>query len=477
MPKSSKREQWNKLSLAYMKKYPSFIYFLGLSLLLGMFSSCKRTDPEFTEGSVQLRFSEDTVYFDTLLSTVKSTTKRLRVYNDASKAVSISTIGITNTSNAFSLTVNGIEGNAFENTDLLAGDSLLILLNATLEDQNENLPYVVEETLSFTTNGAEQTVPVIAWGQDAHFLRDSVLVCNSVWTAGKPYVIYDDILVDSLCSLTIEPGTRVYSHFGSTIYVQGTLLANGTAQSPIEFTNDRFDSGFDTAPGQWNGIVFLEGSKSNQITFATIKNAHNAIWLGTPDNDTLPNLTLANTIIENNTGSGILTFTSDLSMTNCLVDNCGEFVLACLAGGNIQIVHSTLTNYGLGFFRTQPIAVFTNNLQLNDGSVLLGDLSVEMENSIVWGTQTDELAFNDSGDKSFNISISNNLIRTSDSNISNQNIVNQDPIFIAPYEFNYRIDTLSPAIDKGVDLGISIDLDSLQRDNKPDLGAYEWKQN
>ena len=458
-------------------KIKHYLFLTVLTLFSsGVIFSCKPPETEFTNGKVQLRFSEDTVFFDTLISTVKSVTKRLKIYNDESKAVSIAYIGITNASNAFDITVNGINGNDFEHTDLLAGDSLLILLNASLEEQNQDLPFVVEETLSFITNGVEQTVPVIAWGQDAHFLRDSVLVCNSTWTAGKPYVIYDNILVDSLCNLTIEPGTRIYSHFGSTIYVQGTVHANGTAQKPILFTNDRFDSGFDTAPGQWGGIVFLEGSKDNEISFTTIKNARDAIWLGTPDDDNIPDLTLTNTRIENTSGSGILCFTSDLSMTNCLVDNCGEFVLAALAGGTIEIAHSTLANYGLGFFRTQPIAVFTDNLELNDGSVLSGDLTVSVQNSIIWGTQQDEVVFSDAGGKLFDIDMSHNLIRSTDNSLSNKNIINQDPLFVSPFEFNYRIDTLSPAIDQGVDLGISFDLDSLQRDNLPDLGAYEWRQ-
>ena len=438
--------------------------------------SCKPPETEFTNEKIQLRFTEDTVYFDTLISTVKSITRRLRVYNDEPKAVTIGYIGITNASNAFSITVNGIEGNDFENTDLLAGDSLLILLNATLEEQNQDLPFVVEETLSFLTNGNEQILPVIAWGQDAYFLRDSVLACNSTWTAGKPYVIYDNILVDSLCNLSIEPGTRVYSHLGSSIYVQGTLHANGTVQAPIEFTNDRFDSGFDLAPGQWNGIVFLEGSKDNQISFATIKNAQDAIWLGTPDDDTIPDLTLTNTIIENTSGSGVLAFTSDLSMTNCMVNNCGEFVIAGLAGGNYAFIHTTFANYGYGFFRTQPIAVFTDNLQLSDGSLLTGYLTLSIQNSIIWGNQNDELVFSDAGQKLVDLSITDNLIRTTDSNWGNENILNQDPLFVAPFEFNYRIDTLSPAIDAAFDLGISVDLDSLQRDNFPDIGAYEWRQ-
>lgn len=477
MPKSSKRERWSNASLLRMKKRQILFSLLSFSLVSGSIISCKPPGADFTFEKTQLRLSADTIYFDTLISTVKSVTKRLRLYNDESKAVTIEHIGISNSSNAFSIIVNGIEGTDFDNTNLLPGDSLLVLLNANLEEQNQDLPYVIEETLSLTTNANEQRVPVIAWGQDAHFLRDSILVCNSTWTAGKPYVIYDNILVDSLCSLTIEPGTRVYSHVGSNIYIQGTIHSNGTAQEPVVFMNDRFDSGFDTAPGQWGGITFLEGSKDNTFDFTQIRNAQDGIWLGTPDNDTIPDLVMTNSIVENTTGSGVIAFTSDLSMTNCLVDNCGEFAMAGLAGGNYILLHNTFANFGYGFFRNQPVMVLTNNLQLNDGSIILGDLIAQAQNNIIWGNFSDEFFAVDSGDKLFDLTLTNNLIRTTDASVTDGNIVNEDPLFLSSQEFNYRIEDQSPAIDVGLNLGITTDLDSLQRDTKPDLGAYEWREN
>ncbi len=440
-------------------------------------ASCKPATPEFGLEPIQLRFSADTVYFDTLLSTVASITKRLRVYNDDAKAITIANIDISNSSDAFSIIVNGIEANSFENTNLLAGDSLLILLKANLQEQNQDLPFVVEESLSFSTNGVSQNIPVIAWGQDAHFIRDSVLVCNSVWKAGKPYVIYDNLLVDTLCYLTIEPGTRIYSHTGSIFFVKGTLLAKGNAASPILFTNDRFDNGFDNAVGQWGGIVFIEGSKSNRLDFTHIRNARNGIWLGTPDDDDIPDLVMNNSIIENTSGSGILAFTSDLTLTNCLINNCVEFNVAALAGGNYEFKHNTFANFGFGFFRSQPIIVFTNNLQLSDGSVIFDDLKADLSNNIIWGNKTDEIQLAESAEKLFEVTIKNNLISTSLAELAADNILNQDPLFVEPSEYNYRIDSLSPAIDKGVDLGILIDLDSLQRDKTPDIGAYEWRLN
>ncbi len=460
------------------KLFQHYLTKLGLMAAIAVvaFASCKPS-LEYELAPTQLRFSADTVYFDTLLTTVISITKRLRVYNDNDKAVTISSIGISNSSDAFSIIVNGVEGNDFTNTDLLGGDSLLILLKANLQEQNQDLPYVVEEALQFSTNGAAQQIPVIAWGQDAHFLRDSILVCNTVWTAGKPYVISNNILIDSLCKLTIEPGTRIFSHIGSSIYIKGTVESKGSAQSPVLFMNDRFDNGFDNAQGQWGGLVFLEGSQSNIMEFTTIRNAQNGIWLGTPDKDDIPDLVLNQCIIENMSGSGILSFSSDLSMTNSLINNCVEFNMAGLAGGNYDFKHNTFANFGFGFFRNQPVLVFTNNLQLSDGSIISEDLNAKLRNSIVWGSQNEELQFSNSGDKQFNVSFTNNLLRTELQEFEADNILNLDPLFVEPSVFDYRIDSLSPAIDVGVDLGILIDLDSLQRDSKPDVGAYEWIQN
>jgi len=448
-----------------------------LIVIVIMMDACKPNNVEFELAPVQLRLSADTVYFDTLLSTVTSTTKRLRIFNDDAKAVTISTIDISNSSDAFSIIVNGIEGNSFRNTDLLAGDSLLILLKANLQDQNQNLPFVVEESLTLSTNGVAQNIPVIAWGQDAHFLRDSVLVCNSVWKAGKPYVIYDNVLIDTLCNLTIEPGTRIFSHIGSTIFVKGTIKAQGNAVSPILFTNDRFDNGFDNAPGQWGGIVFIEGSKDNELSFTHIRNAQNGIWLGTPDDDDIPDLIMNSSIIENVSGAGILSFTSDLTLTNCLINNCVEFNFAGLAGGNYDFKHNTFANFGYGFFRSQPIMVFTNNLQLSDGSVIFADLKANLNNNIIWGSKTDEIQLAQSTENLFDIAFMDNLMRSSMSEFATDNIINKDPLFTQPSEYNYRIDSLSPAINVGADLAIKIDLDSLQRDDKPDIGAYEWRQN
>ena len=48
-----------------------------------------------------------------------------------------------------------------------------------------------------------------------------------------------------------------------------------------------------------------------------------------------------------------------------------------------------------------------------------------------------------------------------------------DPEFMDPARYNYRLDTLSPAKDHGVFIGVGHDLDGNSRDALPDMGAYE----
>lgn len=399
------------------------------------------------------------------------------MYNYNNDAVSIATIALADVNTSYELTINGIKGTAFANTKLASGDSLLVLIDALIDNRDNDLPYVIEDQLNFNTNGNQQEVSVFSWGQDANYIKDSILVCNTTWTAGKPYVIYDNTLIDSLCTLVIEPGASIFSHFGSQIFVKGTIQANGSAEERIIFTNDRFDDDYQTFPGQWGGITFLPGSKDNHIRFTDIRNAEIGIWLGTPDEDDIPDLIIENSTLENMSNSALLAFTSDLEMNNCLLNNAGDILLGLLAGGNYTLNHNTIANYGFGLFKTQPSFVATNQLELSDGSVINGDLGLVINNCIVWGNTTDEIIFENSGSTEFSLSMSNNLLRSSNDFFNDfGNILNEDPLFIDPTVFDYQLDEGSPAIKTGKDFGFMIDLLGNPRVVPPDMGAYERQE-
>ncbi|QSE98029.1 right-handed parallel beta-helix repeat-containing protein [Fulvivirga lutea] len=461
-------------------------YILLLFVVLAF--ACQPEEEKFTsDASAKLRFSADTVLFDTVFTSLGSVTKRFRAYNDSKNAVNISSVSLANGPNSqFSIFVNGLAGPSLENIRILGGDSILILAEVTINPQDEDLPFIVTDQIQFNTNGNAQDVDLVAWGQDANFLRDSVLMCNTTWTAERPYVIYNSVLVNEGCQLTIEPGTKVYSHNGSFIFIAGTLSAIGTADERITFINDRFDESFKNAPGQWGGLIFLQGSDNNQINYADIRNANVGIYLGTPDDDTDPDLILSNTRIENMGGNsvvpsidslvqpgyGILAISSDLQATNVLVNNCQINTLANIAGGNYDYRHCTFGNFSFDFFRRDPSVVFSNNLVLGDNSLLVSDLSVTMSNSIVWGSLREELLTSNAEEAGYSLTLSNNILRTQTEALASANIV-EDPKFLDPAEYDYSLDTLSPAKDTGLDFGITTDLEGKMRDSQPDIGAFE----
>ncbi len=450
----------------------------GLLVAFVVFISCTPEDEKIDSGNIQpLTFSTDTVIFDTIFTAVGSVTKRLIVGNPNKNAVRISTINLaTGSSSPYTIFVDGVPDDQFQDEILLGNDSLLVLIQVMIDPQEEDLPFLVKDSIVFNTNNISQHVKLISYGQDANFLNDSILACNEVWDSNKPYVISNSVLIDTLCTLTVKKGVRVFSDNNSFVFVKGRLLVEGEADSPVLFSNSRLDEDFINAPGQWGGIIFLPGSAGNNINFASIRNAAVGLNLDTFDNDTLPEIIVNNTIIENMSASGILTIGADVYATNVLIDNCAEFMTGNFGGGYHTYIHCTFANSETDFFRQNPSFAFTDNFNQNNRT-LVSDLFVNLDNSIVWGNLEEELVFDLSGETNSVLIIANSILKTNLELDINNNLLNENPKFIDPANFNYRLDTLSPAKDAGGPSSLLLDLDGNPRDADPDLGAYERIEN
>lgn len=455
---------------------------LVLIVVAGLGLACQPEEEILAGEAVQLLFEKDSLQFDTLFTTEKSITRRLRVYNPAQKTVLIESIFLQGGQQSpYSLYVEGTAGKAFGEQPLLPGDSLLLLLEARLPPTADTLPYLANDALVLINKGLRQEVPIVGWGQNALFLGDSVLACNTVWDSPLPYIIEESILVDSLCSLTLAKGSRLYFKPGAYLYVKGSLLARG--DSPVEdrilFRNHRRDPLYENQPGQWGGLIFLPGSRDNKLLYCDIRNAEYGIYLGTPDEDTEPDLELGYCRIENSLLGGLVSYTSDVLAYNTLVNTSAQYTVANLAGGHYTYEHCTFVNY---FSKREevPALVLSDHVELDDGSLLTAPLFVEMENSIVGGNlrSPDEILLDKAGAAPVELSFSHNLLRsTLESFSGNGNLISSErffPSFRSIPDYDYRPDSLSPAIDAGLLPGRAYDLQGKLRDSRPDIGAYEY---
>jgi hypothetical protein len=446
----------------------SFILFLT-------FSYCTPQE-EVVSGEVGsfLVFSQDTIRFDTVFTERGSTSRRIRLLNTNQNAVNINQLAV-GSSSPFQISVNGLRGKSFEDVILFGGDSLLIIVDVLIDPNEENMPFIVEDRLTVVSNQRETSIPLIAWGQNANYIPRGVLDCETVWTNQRPYVVLDTIIVDDNCLLSIEEGTQVFFDFGAALFVAGSLNVNGSATEKVSILNSRQDEPFKDAPGQWGGIFILEGSGPHAVDHAIIRNGDFGLRIGSPDDNAEPDVVVTNTIIENMFFAGIIAFTSDVHLENTLIDNCRQFAFAGIGGGNYSFNHCTLANFPVDFIREGNTAFFNDNLELSSGDLIVDDLSIEMQNTIVWGSGTDEFVIDNSGNQQIALELSFSILRISDESLDGINgiQINQDPNFVDPLAFDFHLDTLSAAKDAGIITEVVSDLESNPRDSLPDLGAYE----
>lgn len=445
---------------------------LSYLIVLAFVIQACQPEEELIDGSqgLALKMSTDTVLFDTLLSERGSLTRRFKIYNPNKSAVRLSEIrlGYQETS-PYKLIINGRETQSLTNEVIFGRDSLQVLVNVEIDPQDENTPYLVKDSVIVNWNGNSSHVKLVAWGQDAIYVNADTL-CNVNWTAERPYVIFNYAYVESGCTLTIDPGAQVFLDNDAGIVVEGSLKILGTVDERVTIRNTRFDYKF--APGQWDGIYFLEGSSANEISFTDITNGRIGLYLDTKDDDSDFDLTLENTSIGHMSFAGIFAIRSEILATNTLVYNCGRYVVGNFGGGTYQYDHCTLVNFPNFFFRDEPSVQFSDNVQF-DEEAFNGPLNLTLRNTIIWGNQRDELLISDGGfgvTKNFVTGIVRSSLPV------NGHFISQEfnfPGFVNPQLFDYRLDEEAFAKDRGTAIGITNDLNGTIRDVKPDIGAYE----
>ncbi|WP_300571046.1 hypothetical protein [Flavobacterium sp.] len=507
-------------------------------------TSCRK-DFDTIPSSGKLEFSKTTVYLDTVFTNVGSSTYMLKVYNRSSDDITIPTISLAKgDASKYRIMVDGMTGNdgpdldnigdgkMFEGVELLANDSLFVFIEETagIADANPTDMLYTDEIL-FDGGSLQQKVDLVTLIQDAVFLyperfndgtyetlpigpnpddqiygfylshTDPIHGDELHFTKDKPYVIYGYAAVPPGETLTIDPGARVHFHDQAGIIVAntGSIHVNGGVstdpvllENEVIFEGDRLEPDFAETPGQWGTILLTNGSTNNIFDHITIKNSSVGIFIQGQDATTVQ---IKNTQIYNSANVGILTRNAKINGENIVINNAGQYALACTLGGTYDFKHCTFADYWTGGSRQTPAVLLDNTF--DDGeNVFVADLvHANFDNCIIYGPNNLEFRLNKNDTEDFNFAVNHCLIKFSDgsnqfegnplydfvnnpatyNNIvgTNQNTV--DPKFKDRAKNNLRIKLASSATgvgDPAITALVPLDADGTDRTSSSDMGAY-----
>jgi hypothetical protein len=450
-----------------------------------MMSSCRK-DSFITGRNALINFSADTLFFDTVFTSTGSITQSVKIINTNNQKLRLTSVKLMGGAQSFfHINIDGLPGPEQDDLELDAGDSLYIFVAVQITPGAANLPFVIQDSIQVSFNGNQRYLQLQAWGLNAHFLRNQVLRVNTTWDNTLPYVILGGLQVDTNVTLTIPAGCRIYLHADAPLLVDGSLLVTGSQydSTRVYFQGDRLDEPYRDYPGAWPGIYFRETSTGNNLQWAVLKNAYQAIIVSAPPAGAVPKVILGQCIIDNSYDAGILGTQGSLQATNCLISNCGKNIELTF-GGSYQFTHCTAASYSNNFIpHTQPVLSVSNYLSVGSTPVT-ADLHAGFTNCIFWGGNgnvDNEVTVAQQGSTVFSVNFSNCCwkVKNSPSGVASSNILaNVDPLFDSlnnsrPY-YDFHLRAGSPDLDKGIATGTPIDLDGNPRPvGLPDLGCYE----
>jgi hypothetical protein len=271
-------------------------------------------------------------------------------------------------------------------------------------------------------------------------------------------------------------------HADAPFVVHGSLKVNGEKfdSTRVIFTGDRLDAPYRDFPGSYPGLIFTNSSRNNVFNYAIIKNAYQGIVVIEPSPGI--KLTLNETIIDNAYDIGLLGINTSITARNVLVSNCGKNIFL-VKGGTYNFTHCTAATFSNSYIQHKdPVLVLTNFLNQN-GVIVTSPLNAVFRNSIFWGEANgifnNEVLVQMQGPNP-PVIFDQVLWRVQDvpANSTITGAINQNPSFdsvnTSQRIFSFRLKPISPAINKGVNTGITLDLDGNPRSvGLPDLGAYE----
>ena len=333
-----------------MKRISFLLSFAVAMLLASVAVSCSVDESFTTSKSALLSFSQDTVSFDTVFTSVGSSTQNIRVFNNQNEGIRISNIRLASGgTSGFRVNVDGMMGTDFSDVEIHSNDSMYVFVELTADITGKQEPVELKDSLIFMLeSGVMQKVLLMASAQDAEVCRGLVVRGDTTLLSSKPYLIYDSLCVAEGATLRIAEGVRLFFHSGAGMKVYGRIEVNGSVEKPVVMRGDRTDRllwylPYDRVNAQWEGIRIFGASTDNIIENADIHSGNYGIICDS-SNIEKSKLLLRNSTIHNVTRHGIFSKNNTIEVLNSQITNAGGDCVH-IEGGRCRFVHCTLAQF------------------------------------------------------------------------------------------------------------------------------------
>lgn len=322
------------------------VLFLAVVLIMG----CNDIDNYSVSPNHRLSFSMDTLSFDTVFSTVGSTTNYFMIYNRNEEALKIERIMLAGGGESgFRINVDGRKGDSFSDIPIWKEDSLYVAVEITVNPNEENQPFLICDSVVFLTNGVMQAVRLEAYGQNIKILnKETRFTKDTTLNAERPYLVSDTITIPQGITLSIDQGAAFHMNVDAVWRIKGTLKTNGKMQNPVEFRAVRLDHytsliPYDRIPAQWDGIRFDSSSFGNELNYTHIRNGINGLFFeaSTPERK---KITIANSRITNMSRNLVVAENCHIEAYNTEFSNAANYLMS-LNGGIYRLAHCTMANF------------------------------------------------------------------------------------------------------------------------------------
>jgi len=332
--------------------------FLILPLLALLAIACSDYETFSDNPSYRLEFSQDTIAFDTLISTIPSSTKTLYAFNNNGNGMRISNIQLEGGAESlFRVNVDGryLADGTWSDFEVLKHDSLVIRIEMTPPEVGSTEPLYFEDKLHFLLeNGAKQTVVLTGGSVDAYIQKEGLIIeSDETLLTDKAYVIYDSLVVKQGATLTLAEGTTLMFHDKAALHVYGKLIVEGSLEKPVVLRGDRMDHMFDylrydNTPSRWEGVIIHRGSYGNEFYQCDLHSSLFGIIVEDTEqvipDETKPSITLDCCILHNIGGDGLQLNNCVSKVTNTQISNTLWHTVN-ISGGSHTFVYSTIAQF------------------------------------------------------------------------------------------------------------------------------------